>query len=194
MKFTDTNNSNVTVIKTKISDNVTIVKTISEGITLMAIVNSSEEEHEHKSCCDELNRTLVTISNWFDSDSEVSFENNTNTSSQTSKSKESQNNFEIQFIIDLDLPNIEVIDIVRDENGIYHITVKSTLCGTNCKRCAIHTSHIHKNGREITLRDLSILGSRVFVKISPLRYKCKHCNLISTQQMVYLKKFVHVEI
>ena len=91
------------------------------------------------------------------------------------------------FFINIDLPDVEIIDFERQEDGDYMISVQSTLCGTNCRKCGQYTTEYRKTGREIKLRDLPLFGAKVFIKIRSIFYKCKRCNTNTVQKVEWYK-------
>lgn len=111
-------------------------------------------------------------------------ENRTCAPLEKSKSiKEIRQSSTKNVIVELNLPNTRIYDVEQNEEGAYIIRVTSTIEGTKCKKCDELTSSYHKLGREITLRDLPICGNNVFIKLNPVQYKCKRCNLINTQKV-----------
>ena len=87
--------------------------------------------------------------------------------------------------IPLDLPDVEVIGMETTEAGDYHISVKSTKVGTNCRRCGRAIDQFHGHDKPIVLRHLPIFGRRVYIRIRPVRYRCPYCsgNPTTTQQL-----------
>jgi transposase len=84
--------------------------------------------------------------------------------------------------IPLNIPNIDVLRVELNEQGDYIITVRSTKVGTICQHCGRKITKSHGHGRWITLRHLSILGHRVYIRLQPKRYACPHCNGQTTTQ------------
>lgn len=82
------------------------------------------------------------------------------------------NNFEIP----LDIPDIQIENVERNNVGDFIITVTSTIEGTNCRKCGRKTTKFYGYGKEITLRHLPILGHKVYIKIRPKRYQCRDCD------------------
>lgn len=83
----------------------------------------------------------------------------------------------------LDIPNIAVIGVRKDQRGDYIITVASTLAGPRCQHCGRQLSQMHGHGRWIKLRHLPILGRRVYIRLRPQQYSCPDCgDKITTQQ------------
>ena len=86
--------------------------------------------------------------------------------------------------IPLGIPNIETHGVEMNEDGDYIIPVESMLNGTKCKHCGQWITKPNGTGREIELRHLPILGHRVFIRLSPKRYKCPDCDdKTSTQKL-----------
>jgi len=84
--------------------------------------------------------------------------------------------------IPLDIPNIDVLRVELNEQDDYIITVESTKVGTLCRHCGRKITKFHGHGRWITLRHLSILGHRAYIRLRPKRYVCSHCNGQTTTQ------------
>jgi len=87
--------------------------------------------------------------------------------------------------IPLDIPNVEIENIEINKEGDIIITVRSTVKGTRCHKCGRKITKLHCHDREITLRHLSILGRKVYIRIRPARYQCTHCsgNPTTTQKL-----------
>ncbi|HJH25776.1 MAG TPA: ISL3 family transposase [Methanophagales archaeon] len=87
--------------------------------------------------------------------------------------------------IPLDIPDIEIENIEINKEGDIIITVRSTVKGTRCHKCGRGITKLHCHDREITLRHLSILGRKVYIRIRPARYQCTHCsgNPTTTQKL-----------
>jgi len=77
------------------------------------------------------------------------------------------------FPINLDIPNVKVIDINMD--GYYEIFVESTKEGCNCHKCGKHITKQHGLDREIRLKHLSILEKDTYIIIRLPRYQCESC-------------------
>jgi len=76
----------------------------------------------------------------------------------------------------LDIPNVKVSSVHRNERGDYIITVESTRKGTICQHCGRKITKFNGHGRWIKLRHLPILGQRVYIRLRPKRYECPHCD------------------
>jgi transposase len=91
------------------------------------------------------------------------------------------------FFINIDLPNVDIIDVERDENGYYTITLENLMVGTDCSKCGCYTDNFKKWGRERTIRDLSIFNCPVFLKFTLPIYKCERCGKHNTQRVDWCK-------
>ena len=80
----------------------------------------------------------------------------------------------IHVEIPLDIPDVTIEHVEITEQAII-MTVKSTITAGICRKCGKATSNFHGHGDEITLRHLSILGKKTFIRIRPVRYQCLHC-------------------
>jgi transposase len=87
--------------------------------------------------------------------------------------------------IPLDIPDVEIESVEINSEGDIVITVRSTVEGTRCHKCGREITKLHCHDREITLRHLSILGMKVYIRIRPARYQCTHCsgNPTTTQKL-----------
>jgi len=78
--------------------------------------------------------------------------------------------------IPLDLPDIDILETEQTPTGDYIITVQSTLNSAECYKCGQEIDQFHGYSRPITLRHLSILGRKVWIRIRPKRYQCSDCD------------------
>nr|QNO55215.1 hypothetical protein MHJDHPNH_00017 [Methanosarcinales archaeon ANME-1 ERB7] len=87
--------------------------------------------------------------------------------------------------IPLDIPDVKIENIEINKEGDIIITVRSTVKGTRCHKCGRKITKPHGHDQEITLRHLSILGRKVYIRIRPARYQCTHCsgNPTTTQKL-----------
>lgn len=83
-----------------------------------------------------------------------------------------QNKFEIP----LNIPNVRIVKVERDNRGDFLITVESTKDGACCSKCGGKINKFYGYGKEITLRHLPILGCKVYIKMRPKRYQCPYCD------------------
>ncbi|MCP4608416.1 MAG: ISL3 family transposase [Planctomycetes bacterium] len=79
------------------------------------------------------------------------------------------------FEIPLDIPDVTIEHVEINKQGEIIITVKSTIEETKCRKCGRRITKGHGHDKEVTLRHLSILGGKTFIRIRPARYKCLHC-------------------
>lgn len=76
----------------------------------------------------------------------------------------------------LDIPDVEVLQIKRDNLGDYIITVESTKKSTPCRKCGHQATKVHSHGEPVLLRHLPILDNPVYIRIKPTRYRCTQCD------------------
>jgi transposase len=90
-----------------------------------------------------------------------------------------------QITIPLDIPDIEVIDVARNQAGNWLLTVTTQSNTTVCGVCLQTIACKHGCGRTLTLRHLPILGEATYIRIAPKRAKCPTCaNSPTTTQTV----------
>ena len=89
------------------------------------------------------------------------------------------------FEIPLDIPEVTIEQVETDSHGDFVITVKSTVEGTRCHQCGKKITKVYGYDREITLRHLSILGRKTYIRLRPVRYQCPSCDgkPTTTQQL-----------
>ena len=80
------------------------------------------------------------------------------------------------FEITLDIGNVVVENVEMNKNGEFIITVVSTIDYADCHKCGRKITKPYGHGRWITLRHLSILGKKCYIRIRPLRFQCIYCN------------------
>ena len=78
--------------------------------------------------------------------------------------------------VPLDIPDVKVVKVEETNNGDLIVSVESLVEGTCCHGCGRNITKRNGSGRVIVLRHLSILGRRVYVRISPIRYQCTFCD------------------
>lgn len=90
-----------------------------------------------------------------------------------------------RFEIPLDLEGVHIEQVEFTVNNEIILTVSSTVEGTICHRCGQEIKDFLGYGREITLRHLSILGKRTYIRMKPKRYRCPYCpdHPTTTQQV-----------
>jgi len=84
--------------------------------------------------------------------------------------------------VPLDIPNVTVISVNRNERSDVVITVESTPVGTLCQHCGQALTQFHGYDRWIELRHLPILGQRTYLRLQPQRYACAGCAGQTTTQ------------
>jgi transposase len=87
--------------------------------------------------------------------------------------------------IDLGLSDIEIIECNIDEQGKYHIKIRSTKTTGTCHKCGCEIDKFHDLDREMKIRHLPILGKACYLYIRLPRYECPKChkNPKTTQQL-----------
>jgi transposase len=90
-----------------------------------------------------------------------------------------------QITIHLDIPDVKVLNVEINNRGDCTISVESTIEGTKCRKCGREITDFHSLDDWITLRHLPILGSRVYIRLRPKRYRCPYCDggPTTTQQL-----------
>jgi transposase len=80
-----------------------------------------------------------------------------------------------RFEMPLDLEGVHIEQVEFTVNNEIILTVSSTVEGTICHRCGQEIKDFCGYGREVTLRHLSILGKRTYIRMKPKRYQCPYC-------------------
>ncbi|SMC78346.1 zinc-finger of transposase IS204/IS1001/IS1096/IS1165 [Desulfocicer vacuolatum DSM 3385] len=78
--------------------------------------------------------------------------------------------------LDLELPDVEILSVSRDNNGDYVIELRSTKKSGVCRKCGKKIRHFRGYDQWIMIRHLPILGREVYLKIRPRRYQCLDCD------------------
>jgi transposase len=78
--------------------------------------------------------------------------------------------------IPLDLPDVRVLRTQVLSSQVLLIEVESTLTSTTCRRCGQTIHDFHGYDQPIQLRHLPILGSAVYIRIRPKRFRCPYCD------------------
>ena len=81
-----------------------------------------------------------------------------------------------KFEIDLNLPDVKIINIETTKAKDLVITVKSTQKSTICHNCGQKITKIHGYGDAIMMRHLPILGQDVYIRLRPARFQCESCD------------------
>lgn len=79
---------------------------------------------------------------------------------------------------------MRVKSVQQNEQGDYIITVESTQGYAVCLQCGRQTTKFHGYNGWLQLRHLPILGHRVYIRLSPKRYICPHCDGKTTTQQL----------
>jgi transposase len=89
------------------------------------------------------------------------------------------------FPVELDLPNVKIVEVKINSDGHYEIVVESTQKGCHCYKCGNFITKPHGCDREIRLKHLSILGRDTYIIIRLPRYQCMVCSKkpTTTQQV-----------
>ena len=79
------------------------------------------------------------------------------------------------FLVQLDIPNVEITDVRINQDGAREIRVRSTQEGCTCHQCGQPATKPHGHDREICLKHLPILGRDTYIIIRLPRYQCEAC-------------------
>jgi transposase len=85
----------------------------------------------------------------------------------------------------LDIPDIEVKEVVERREGSYLVTAVSTKEGTECHKCGKWITKPYGHGEWITLRHLPLFGKDVYIRLRLPKYQCTDCdgNPTTTQRV-----------
>lgn len=98
------------------------------------------------------------------------------------------------FPIQIDIPNVEIIDVKINNKDEYEIRVVSTQEGCQCHQCGQTITKFHRNDREIRIKHLPILGKDTYIIIKLPRYQCENClgKPTTTQQVPwFIRRIPH---
>jgi transposase len=89
----------------------------------------------------------------------------------------------------LDIPDIEVKEVIESRDGSYIVTAISTKEGTECHKCGKRIETPYGYGEWITLRHLPIFGKDVYIRIRMPKYRCSDCdgNPTTTQRVSWFE-------
>lgn len=76
----------------------------------------------------------------------------------------------------LDLPDVRVLATELTKQQELIIQVESTLTYAFCRRCRRTISEFHAYDQPLKLRHLPILGTVVYIRIRPKRFRCPFCD------------------
>lgn len=77
--------------------------------------------------------------------------------------------------IPLDLPDVQVLEVSKTEEGDWLIRIESTLKDTKCRKCGRKLTQFHGFDQPIRLRHLPVFEQPVYVELRPKRYQCRSC-------------------
>jgi transposase len=86
------------------------------------------------------------------------------------------------LMVPLDIDEVIVIDTDLNAIGEVVITIESKQKGTQCRVCGRTITKFYGNDDWISLRHLSILGKRVYLRLRPKRYQCNCSHKPTTTQ------------
>ncbi len=94
----------------------------------------------------------------------------------------------VGVLVDMDIPDIEVKEVVESRDGSYLVTAISTKEGTECHQCGKRIEKPYGHGEWVTIRHLPIFGKDVYIRIRMPKYQCTDCdgNPTTTQRVVPL--------
>ncbi|WP_373547709.1 ISL3 family transposase [Chamaesiphon sp.] len=84
----------------------------------------------------------------------------------------------------LNLPKIKVVG-GGQISDFYALQLQFTNEGINCPHCQKYLDALHQI-RHILVRDLSICGMEVYLKVPKRRFYCRHCQKYTTEQVAWL--------
>jgi transposase len=87
--------------------------------------------------------------------------------------------------VPIDLPDIQVLELSKTEQGDWLIKVESTLQGAICHKCGREITEFHGHDLPVRLRHLPLFEVPVYIEFRPKRYRCRHCdnNPTTTQRV-----------
>ncbi len=86
------------------------------------------------------------------------------------------NIFDKKIPISLNLPGIRIVRYEIDEKGDYYLYAESTATSGICRKCGGTITYKHGLDEPITVPHFDILGKRVFIIVSPIRFRCFYCD------------------
>ena len=86
----------------------------------------------------------------------------------------------------LNLPNTTVFTCYK-EAGFIFLHLQLTNEGINCPNCQSYTDIVHQTSH-ILIRDLSIIGAGVYLKVPRRKFYCNNCQKYPTEQLVWTEK------
>lgn len=86
----------------------------------------------------------------------------------------------------LNLPHVTVFTCSQKE-GFTFLQLDLLNSKVKCHYCNFETDDLHQN-RPILMRDLSICGNKVFLKVPRRQIYCPHCQKYSTERLDFAEK------
>lgn len=95
-----------------------------------------------------------------------------------------------KFEVDLNLPDIKILNMEITKTRDLVITVKSTKKSTICYNCGQEITKVHGYGNAVMLKHLPILGQDVYIRLRPARFQCESCDNkpTTTEETTWYKK------
>ena len=81
----------------------------------------------------------------------------------------------------LERPNMTVVK-VQEIEGLIFLSLESLKEGIICPRCGNYTEDVHQT-REVPVRDLSICGRGVYLKVPRRQFICSKCGRYTTEEL-----------
>ena len=78
----------------------------------------------------------------------------------------------MRFELDLELPDVELLDVSRNGKGDYVIELHSTKKVVRCRKCGRELVSFKGYDDWIEIRHLPVFGRKVYLRIRPRRYQC----------------------
>ena len=85
----------------------------------------------------------------------------------------------------LNLPNVTVLSCQQQE-GLIFLSLDFLNEGRLYPHCQTYTDNLHQT-RPILVRDLSIVGQGVYLKVPPRQFICPHCGKYPTEPPTHLE-------
>ena len=85
----------------------------------------------------------------------------------------------------LRLPNVSVFTCYQKE-GLIVLELELINPGIPCPHCQTYTDKLHQD-RPILVRDLSICGQGVYLKVPRRQFDCPGCKRISTERLFFVE-------
>ena len=94
----------------------------------------------------------------------------------------------MDFYLDnlLNLPHVTVLSYQQQEELIV-LTLEFLNEGISCPHCRTYTDNLHQT-RPILVRDLSIVGRGVYLKVPRRQFICPHCDKYPTEELKWIDK------